>query len=653
MAQNNNNDIITRYAAHARELAKDDTFTSAAINTEPGIRIRSEYNRRVFEKYRPGQTIPEPTNQVNCQKIMRMCTSAYDRVGVIRSVIDMMSEFAADGVEIVHEDEKPNAFYQAWQKKIKLQDRVERGLNWLYKAGQFVVTRQMAKLDMPGISGAKVPIGYTFYDPSTIDLIGEYIGTLSSVKKFGIRIPIANLNLKNPKNDLEKQVYNGLPLEVRKAIEGKGLSTSQVLLVPIPEDKIYVGYYKKDDSQIWATSFIYSILGDIFYNDSLKMAKISSLDGWNNKINLWKLGNIEAGILPTPAMAAKLANVIGQNTGGGSIDIIWDNGIELEQFYPPIEKLQNFEEDIDAILMGLGVSKSLVGGDGGDGNMPDKYLSLKNLIKRLETGRREARYWLEAEIDIIQKEMGFRKRPIIRFSNEDLYDDQTYFAILKDLVDRDIISDSRVLEILNESPELERSSIKREYELRKNGELPPKASPFHKPDGDIQRAHEIKKIKVQSEVKPPAGSPNAPKPKINTRPGRPKNSRDTVTRKRSPNKFKGSKSKLIEATRIYDFVDNNLTNLALATYNVSDVRKLTSEQKNELEKAKMAAMASIAPFSELNDDIFITNGSKEKEINEYFNIYNDLVANEGSDKLSYDQKRLLKITAYIKLYNRV
>lgn len=655
------------YHSHAMAMATNDNgyqaigrqgFTSAGFfNVDPGINVRSEYTRNHYEAYRPSESIPLPTTQENYRRIMYMCNAAYQRVGLVRSVIDMMSEFAAEGVEIIHPDAAPNEFYKAWSQKIKLENRVERFLSWYYKAGNVVLSRQFAKLSNEVVQeirkndrGGRIPIDYVFYDPTTIELIGDYFGALSGKKKYAIRIPLLNLKLNTGRTPAEKEVYNALPKEVKDAIEGKTTPQTDVALVVIPEEKVYVASYKKDDSEIWGLSFIYSILGDIMYNDKLKLAKLSSLDSWANVTNLWKLGDHKFELLPNPVLSAKLANMLTQHIGGGGRDIIWDSAIELQQFYPPIEKLQNFEEDHNNILLGLGIPEGLVGGSSkGGGDMANNVMSLRNLIKRLEDGRRAVRDWLNAEINIIQEEMGFRTKPYIRFANSDLHDERAYFDLLKNLVDRNILPESRLLEIIDESPELSRIAVQRQEEMRDKGTIPPKASPFHDPNQEMKQEHEIKKIKVQGEMKPKvAPGKKKKKPKESKMNGRPPGSRDSVTRRRSPNKLKGPSKALLVASEIYDFIDNKLNDFALSSYSITDIRKLTSEQKVLLEKAKDAAFASFDPDTNITDDVSFSTDLDL--ISEFYTNYQVALQEVGSDKLTYEQKRMLKIQSYIDLW---
>lgn len=649
------------------------SLSSAAYSLEPGISVRTEMDRDIYNQYRPLEKVPYACSQEDYRRIMLMCLAAYEKTGVVRSVIDMMSEFAAEGVEIIHPDEGPNAFYKAWSKKVKLEDRTERFLSWLFKTGNVVVRRNYGKIpdedlrkirnniknynpDDDSLPSGRIPLSYTLYNPATIELIGGQAGALSSEKIYAIRVPYQFLDgIMTPRNELERQVFDKLPLEIKNALIGK--STNGILHIPIPNDKLYVGYYKKDDSDIWGKSFIYSILEDIIYNNKLKLAKTAGLDGWMNVVRLWKVGDHKTpGYAPDPTAGARLQAILEANTGGGAADIIWSSDIDMSEYYPPVEKLVNFEENLHNILLGLGVPEGLVGGKAEkSAGMSTTYLGLKNLIKRLEAGRRAVRDWLEGEIDIIQKEMGFKKRPTIRFAHSDLYDDQVYFNLLLQLVDRNILSDETVLERVNEFVSIERSRVSKEESARSAGDMPPKASPYHKPDLKDQQKHEIKKIREQKKMDAGGDGENSSNmqkkvPKIPRQAGRPTNSPDTVKRKRGPNRPGGTTSAnlLLEAAKIYDYVDIFLKDRIPDLFGVANSRFMTSEQESQLDSLRITIFAHILPFSDLSDDnLEMACNAKEGPINN-FNYHYDLLLREaGSEKLTNDQKKMLRIQAYV------
>ena len=646
---------------------KEGFYSSASRYRQGTIDVKQPFTRDHYEYYRPGDAIPDGKNQFEQQNIMTLCYSAYEKLGIIKSVIDMMSEFGAEGISLVHEDAGPAKFYEEWARTVNLEDRAERFLSWLFKSGNTVVRRQYGQLNSPRIQNLKennpaikygnIPLNYIFYNPATIEVIGDDLSVYSNNKKYGIKISqnILSKYIKQPTNDVEREIYEGLPDEIKQAINKKS-DLKGYYLVEIPKDKVYVAHYKKDDHQVWAKPLIYGVLSDVQYNEKIKLAKISSLDGFINVTRLWKLGDHTNNVMPQPEAGSKLANIIASNTGNGGIDIIWDSMISLEEFYPPIENLSNFAEDTGSILLGLGIPESLIGGKDATGKSSSSgnNVSLKTLVKRLEAGRRELRKWLNVEIDIIQERMGFRKRPEIQFKNSNLFDEQMYFKMILDLVDRNILSEERVLQILNEIPSIENSRISKEEKMREDGQKPHKASPYYNPQLPDQQKHEIDKVKLTDKLAQKAAaadpsnrSDNLSKEKLKEpRPaGRPPASKDRLPRTR---KSKAEQTMLGYA--LYDKIHNLSQDIYLNYYKLDNARQLTNDQKKEIESAKIKILSQVEdPEKELNIENIYNNFNAELH-KEFLGILDKYFDKSQQKGLSNEEKKALIVSAYLELY---
>ena len=74
------------------------------IDIEPNRSIRPSFGRDDYNAFRPGEAVP--TKQ---KMLIAQCMNAYSHVGIIRNVIDLMSDFSAQGIALVH----PNSFIAA------------------------------------------------------------------------------------------------------------------------------------------------------------------------------------------------------------------------------------------------------------------------------------------------------------------------------------------------------------------------------------------------------------------------------------------------------------------------------------------------------------------------------------------------------------
>jgi len=612
--------------------------SSSYISTTP------EFNMADYQAARPGDTIATNINQ-----IMYQCEQAYHLSSITRSIIEMIADFVVDGLEIIDiKDDRANNFYKTWLKKTELLDKANQGARHCLKSGNFVVQRFLGKATVVNKSEAvqnsiptprtgMVPVRYQFYRPSDIELVGGEAGALSSKKIYGLRINHSSwLRYKQGNTEFEKEVINSLPPEVKESLD-KNISQ---FLYPLPADKIFVGHYKKDDHEIWAYPLIYPILQDIQYNVKLQQARISSMNEWCSKLELWQLGDHKEGLLPSKAQAQKLANILNNNVGGGTKTIIWDSMIKYEQFYPPIEQLKDFIPEKSSILLNFGVPEEVAGGVLDKSGGSDSILRLKNMIKKIETCRNAIQSWIEAEISIVRKAMGFKNTPIVRFAYTDLYDDQVIFTLMRELLDRNIISNETMLERMKEIPEVERLRILKQEKQIKSEELPPKAGPFYKPDLQAMQDFELTKIKEMS------------KNKSDTPPGRPNGVPDSTPRKRAPNRNKSRASLLIFARQAFDHIENTITEAYLGKNGIKDYRSLGSEQKDSLFEMIKVVFANIEPHAELTDKMVIQTAQNidQSKSDRFFASYADLL-NEAPNNLRLSDLKLMLLESYVSTHS--
>ena len=494
-------------------------------NLEENISVRPPFTRTTYERFRPHERIPDKDND-----IMTACRNAYQSVGVIRSVVDLITETAVEGLEIVSENENMTNFFRVWSTNVALKERAERFANYFVVEGNVVVRRKTSQIDTPtarrmkranAVEKIDIPTEYVFYDPQTIRLMGGELAIFSGVKRWGIKVSSAQVQDLKDAYAQDKSILKSVPEEIKKLIGDK--SSIGETVIPIPEDEVYVAHYKKKDSEIWAKSFIFSILHDVIYNEKLRMAKISALDSWYNSVRLWKLGDHKSEILPDTGSIVKLAKIL-ENHTGGTLDVIWDSMLDYQQFFPPIEKLQNFDENYESMLLGLGVHKSLIGGDSNVPGSSDSFIGLRNLMKRIDCVRRAMSDWINHEVNQICDDMGFQDRPKVRFNNDNLFDQPSYFKLLIELADRNIISNQTILEKIGEMWNIEKARVKNESDLRKDGEVLDKLSPFIQttiPESNHKKAKELQQLRQET--------PGAEEPPGKA--GRPDGAKDTVTRK--------------------------------------------------------------------------------------------------------------------------
>lgn len=475
------------------------------LDIEPNRSVRVGFDRQDYNRFRSAEAVPKKQKEA-----IRMCMSAYDRVGIIRNVIDLMADFAGQGITIVHPNKRIEKFFRAWFKKVSGIERSERFLNTLYRCGNVVVKRRNAKINKKTenelkalgktdidvvdlkVNKREIPWKFDFLNPMSVEVIGNELATFVGQPRYGLKVSklVRGLTNKSMTGDSphHRNLHAMLPPDILKAIE------DGQRIIPLDPEKVSVHYYKKDDWLVWANPMIYAILDDIIMLEKMKLADISALDGAISNIRLWSLGDLDNKILPTKAAINKLRNILASNVGGGTMDLVWGPELKFTESSTQVFRFlgkEKYEPVLTNIYAGLGVPPTLTGmASGGGGGFTNNFISLKTLVERLEYGRQVLVNWWNQELEIVQKAMGFRLPARIHFDQMVLSDEASEKTLLIQLADRNIISAETLVERFGEIPEIEKIRIRREEKDRKSEVMPQKASPYHNP----QHRNDLEKI---------------------------------------------------------------------------------------------------------------------------------------------------------------
>jgi hypothetical protein len=665
---------------HSLDYSNIDTNTSG----RPGL------TRTDYDYFRPDEAVPSYSIKV----IIRRAEDIYQKVGLVKNVIDLMADFGVQGVRLVHKNKRIERFYTRWFEKINGKDRSERFLNNLYKTGNVVINKQTAKLSIKATESLyrttgtaditvndiddndmekrEIPWKYTFIDPFYVDVAAGALSSFVQKKQYVLSLP-ADLRrvINNPKTDTEKQIIDNLPQAIINAAKQK-------IAYPLDPNKVMVYHYKKDDWQSWAFPMIYAIMDDINVIEKLKLADLAALDGAISNIRIFKLGSLEHKIAPTKAATAKLAQILGNNVGGGTMDLIWGPDIELLESKTSVHQFLGegkYVPHLNSIYAGLGIPPTLTGTFGAAGTT-NNFISLKTLTQRLQYGRDVLVNFWSQEIVAVQKAMGFRYPAKIEFDRMDLSNEDSEKALLIQLADRNVISDEILQKRFGFDPDMEKSRLNRESRERGSKRMVNKAGPWFDPEFE----NSLKKISLQSGIVTPSQVglelekkkanekpalemkvPSIPKPtKLANDPsseslpgvpgqGRPKNSKDQIQRKTKKFSPQTGAKLLLWANDIQDKISEKINPLVLEFFNKKNVRSLSKTEYEILDQIKTNAFLNTTPFciiDHLKMDGLIENMNKPNVI--VYNYYNWLKALQlDIDRdLSVDEIKYAKSSFY-------
>jgi hypothetical protein len=672
--------VIDKTSAHSRRYGLDLSNLDGITGGRPGL-TKSDYYA-----FRPGEAPPQ-----KIKLILQRAEHIYQTVGLVKNVIDLMGDFASQGIRLVHRNKKIERFYRRWFKKINGKDRSERFLNNLYKSGNLVIDRQTAKIslkvtdklykslgttdiiindDGQMVQKREIPWKYTFIDPVCVEVSAGSLSSFVMLKTYELNLPASlRKTINSPKTENEKLVVNQLPQPLIEAAKNKkGF--------PLDPNKTLVFHYKKDDWQSWAFPMIYAIMDDITVVEKLKLADMAALDGAISNIRIFKLGSLEHKIAPTKAATAKLAGILGNNVGGGTMDLIWGPDIELLESNTNVHNFLGegkYVPHLNAIYAGLGIPPTLTGTFGASGTT-NNFISLKTLTQRLQYGRDVLVQFWEEEIALVQKAMGFRYPAKIEFDRMDLSHEDTEKALLVQLADRNLISDELLQTRFGFDPEMEKTRLNRETRERRSKRMVPKSGPWFDPEFE----NSLRKIALQSGIaapsqvgleldkkKPgeksamdikmdkPKSVPNSANPELSGIPnqGRPKLSKDSKTRKTKVFSPQTGAKLALWALGAQDEINSVINPILLQFFQKKNIRSLSTIEYQQLEELKTNCLFNLSPFSSINNDLMSKDNiyAKSHHLSEYYN-WIKLLKNDINRDLTVEEIKQVKASFYALVY---
>jgi hypothetical protein len=629
---------MTALAKNYTGPKKFDAIQKAAASTDP-IRTRPAYYKENYLSERPNEILP-----ISFRDVIHACRSSYLRMGIIRNVIDLMTDFACEDLQIVHPDKKVEAFFKVWMTKVNFPEAISEFVRHFLIDGNVVVKRTLAKLSRPveeqwvertlaqddpeklytenQPNKREIPWRYNFLNVAALYWLGGDVARMNGERQLAFRPGQQLINeLKSPGDAFQQVFRDKIPDNARNALLDKFNKNKG--LVPLDMDALYVAHNKKDSWEDWAPPFLYCVLSDIAYKDKLRQAEISAMDGWMNCIRLWKIGDHKEGFLPAEGAIDKLITILDTNTGGGTIDIVWDSLIDMKDYYPPVEKIlgsDKFKEVDRDILIALGIPEVLIGGAGA--NFSNSWIQLKTLVEKLKYVRGIVSDWVHRELNLVCQAMDIAIAPKARFNQINLEDENVARKLIVGLFDRGIISAEAVLNIYGEDFLIEIERIKRETKV------------FNQSNIDV---------KGPFDTQPSGTTPTQP-------PGRPSQTQDVNRKTRNPKVRRAAASLITYAFKCIELIDENIIPPYTQSLGISDGRNLTKNHRREIDKIRQLVLANMKFEDNLSPDLIMEAALNTINVNLDVFKYIQNKVNSCQGELTLENKKMLEATAWAEFY---
>lgn len=513
--------------------------------------------------------------------ILASCQLAYWGDGIIKNVVDLYTDFASEGLTIVHEDESVQNFFNTWAKKVHLSERVQTILMTYFCLGNVFIHRRWAtlsdedksrlrrsqaklignelhyeyrgKLHKVRISDAnqlkvlkkkvlgkavaeniteetvvetqpnRIPWEYVLLNPLQMELRGRKFKNQS---RWVIGLD------KRDVDDIKKQYRGTIDLgstfiNIPSELEGRlkqyqGVGNGFAAEVPLGPDELSVVQDRKFDWCDWSIPLIFPALKSVNFKSCLRNMEMRACESVINSVFLFKLGNTKDGMPAEDEHFERLADMLQQP--GQVLNILWNDLISAEVITTDVSKLFDPKKHESAdrdILVALGVPEALIGGNGS--SFANSFAGAATLLERIETARMRVEEWLIGELKLICDAMNFRKMPEVRWGKTSLRDKHAERQLVIQLYDRGLLSPQYLHEEFETSTDIEAARNKQVKPLIEDGTFKPRG-PYIKP---LDEANLDKKLPQPQtdplKVKTPALAPGIPgtKPNKKTPNGRP------------------------------------------------------------------------------------------------------------------------------------
>lgn len=410
-------------------------------------RTTSSLKNRKYSNIRQGMLPYEVSAEgVDVRDAIELCQKAYSNVPIFRNAIDIMAELANSPIYVEGGNETARNFIEKWFSKINLWSLKDQYFREYYRSGNVFLYRLDGKFStedfvkLNKIYGSSdflkpnhLPIKYVLLNPYDIIATRSTSFKTSAYKKLLSEYELERLQ--NPKTEDDKQIFESLPPETKKRIKEGGWSMKGVSMNLDPE-KLSHSFYKKQDYEPFAIPFGFPVLDDINWKIELKKVDQAISRTIENVILLITMGTDpdKGGVNPHNLQAMQS---LFQNESVGRV-LVADYTTKAEFILPDIgkvigpDKYQIVNEDIRQGLQNVIV---------GDEKYKNTQVKAEIFLERLKEARQSfVHNFLQPQIKMVCKAMGFKKYPTARFEEIDIKDEVQLQRVVTRLIEMGILT---------------------------------------------------------------------------------------------------------------------------------------------------------------------------------------------------------------------
>lgn len=384
-----------------------------------------------------------------------LCQKAWYGIPIFRSTIELMVEFSINNIHLRGKNKKAKDFFKAYFNKININKLQDKFFREYYRSGNVFILRQdgdLTKQDVSNIvrvfgeenntstEGFKLPVQYIILNPAELEY--NTAATFYSGQYFRKLTDYQIEALKNPKTKEDKELFDGLPDDVKNSIKN---NRGGSVLVPIDSDKVYSVFYQKQDYEPFSVPMGYAVLSDINWKEEMKQMDMALSRTTQGSICLVTTGaEKDKGGINYQNIAA-LQEIFSNKSIGRTL--VADYTTKVEFVIPQIadildpRKYEIVDRDI-----ALGLNNILIG----DEKFANQSIKTQVFVEKLRQARKSfLNEFLYPEIKRISDALNFKSYIEPYFEDFDLKDEVEFARIYTRLAEIGVLTPSEAIQAIN------------------------------------------------------------------------------------------------------------------------------------------------------------------------------------------------------------
>lgn len=386
---------------------------------------------------------------VSIQDAIELCQKAYANIAIFRNAIDIMAEFANSSIHLEGGTEPARQFIDRWMNKVKLWNLKDQYFREYYRSGNVFLYRVDGKFDKEDLKkistiyaeskgSSSLPLGqiptrYILLNPYDIVVTKTTAFEQGDYKKILSEYELDRL--RNPKTQEDKEFYDALPEKTKKEIKEKRFSRDGIY-VQLDPTKLNYSFYKKQDYEPFAIPFGFPVLDDLNWKIELKKVDQAISRTVENVILLITMGAEpeKGGINPTNLNAMQS---LFMNESVGRV-LVSDYTTKANFVIPEINKILGPEK---YEIVNADIRDALQNVIVGQEKFSNTQVKAQIFLERLKEARNAfIQDFLQPQIKMVCRNMGFRQFPQAKFEDIDIKDEVQLQRIATRLIELGILT---------------------------------------------------------------------------------------------------------------------------------------------------------------------------------------------------------------------